>query len=200
MKKLALSLALIVLCCGVAIAQNETPETNKPQSGTVQSANSKTITKNVNSEGVLVLSICANFKNNPSRFVEQLDYGRMAKQIPLFGTIGIGFSNTDYSSSALGQTYSSSSWSLRVPGYVGYKVGSNDKLHAAIRGGVVMHYLLVSKVNKEKVDLSGIDRTSWNGSVKLTIGYGFLSIMAEYEFPFQSGVKDAWLFGICSPF
>lgn len=130
-------------------------------------------------------------------FMMQVEGGIMNKEIPVFFTPGLGFSYGQYSSKIL----STSSTSLRVPAYFGYLFGDVKKLHVAIRGGVVMDYLVAAKEGKQKIDLTSLDkRTFWGGSARLSVGIENYVLMTQYDFPFQSGSTGNWIIGISIPF
>ena len=122
-----------------------------------------------------------------------LELGKIGKKVPIFGTIGLGWKYTDVTVDIPGSSkdYNTISNLLRATAYVGYRIV--DDWNVSVRGGVVRNYQLSYKVNDEKQDLSGVDRVSWNGSVKLVVGI----VMVEYEFPFNSNAKGAWMIGVC---
>lgn len=78
---------------------------------------------------------------------------------------------------------------------VGYLVGSLKSWFMTFQGGVEFNYLASMTMNNKTVDLSGTDRTSWNGVVGISIGYHGFGIGADYLFPFGSG-DGAWLVGL----
>lgn len=136
-----------------------------------------------------------NFNDNPSRFVFQYDFGSKSSG-PLFWTLGVGASRSKYSLTALNNDYKTIEWGLRVPAYLGVLIGKEDGFSVSVRGGAMFNYLLTSKTNGEANNLSGYDRTSINGSVRVCVWHFF----AEYEFPFTSVQNGVWMFGICGPF
>lgn len=217
-KKIVLGLIALGLHCGLTFAQEPTNPSLTPVQPmlTLQDTTLKDLsndnnkgmdnhkTQNRGSQPAVALSLFGNSHKdkdnnaNSSRFVGQIEFGLKGKKFPLFGTVGLGLSNTSYSADIPGYSkrYTLESNSLRIPGYVGFLIGDTEKVHASLRGGAVLNYTINSKTNGEKRDLSGTDRTSWNGSVKFAIGYKIVNFMVEYEFPFQSGGKGVWLFGL----
>ena len=136
-----------------------------------------------------------NFSDSPSRFAFQYDFGGKSSG-PLFWEVGVGAARSKYSTTVLNNDYETISWGLRVPAYLGVLIGKEDGFSVSVRGGAMFNYLLTSKTNGEANNLSGIDRTAINGSVRVCVWHFF----AEYEFPFTSVQDGVWLFGICGPF
>lgn len=122
-----------------------------------------------------------------------LETGKIGKKVPFFGTVGLGWKHTDVTVEIPGSSkdYTTIYDILRATAYVGYRIV--DKWNFSVRGGLVYNYQLSYKVNGEKQDLSGTDRSFWNGSVKLVVGI----VMVEYEFAFNSNSKGTWMIGVC---
>lgn len=226
MKKLVLSLVLAALGCGMAFGQE--PQTTMPKptpitsnQDTITPTNAragdmdntkntqKLFSKNTigNVGGTQVIfGITFGFRtkkdkdadSKASRILLDYEMGAVGKKVPLFGTIGLGWLNSDYQAKIPGYSryYHTVGNTFRLSGRVGGIIGNWQGLHVSVRSGVVMNYLVNYKVNDEKQNLSGTDRVSWNGSVKFGVGYSIVNFMAEYEFPFVSGSKGIWMFGI----
>ena len=141
-------------------------------------------------------------KNNSERFQfgMQFGLGHLFSETPLFLTGGIGYC-IGYSAESFwfnntSERYTVDYTNIRLPLNFGILIGSLDNLHLTLLGGTTFDYVLSQKMNKEKVDLSNVDRTSWNGQVAASVGFGGdVGIMIQYGFPFVSGVKGMWLFG-----
>ena len=158
-------------------------------------SNRSSVTQSSGSHAIGGLLLGYNFNDSPSRFVFQYDFGSKSSG-PLFWTLGIGAARSKSSTTAMSNTYESVAWTLRVPAYLGILIGKEDGFSMSVRGGVMYNYWLSSKTNGESIDLSGLDRSSINGSVRLCVWHFF----AEYEFPFTSVGNGVWLFGVCGPF
>ena len=136
-----------------------------------------------------------NFKKKPSHFVFQYDFGSKSAG-PMFWTLGLGFNRGKSSYTLSGKEHKTIAWSLRVPAYMGVLFGEEDGLNLSVKAGVMYNYIMSSKTDNKPNSWSGIDRSSFGGSVKFTIFH----IFAEYDFPFKSIGDGAWLFGLCWPF
>lgn len=132
--------------------------------------------------------------------VMECEGGKFISTSSAFYTFGLGlFISSAYSKNAY-YTYDASNWGFRIPAHIGYLLGNDKKFHASVRAGVYTNFIVGNKVNKEHVDISFGDRFSWNGGIRFTVGYKEYCLMAEYEFPFQSGGKGVWMFGFLGGF
>ena len=100
----------------------------------------------------------------------------------------------------LGEYYSTSkfAWTLRVPATLGYIIGDPDSFHIALHVGPMWSYIL--SVDMDGTDVDDMDRSSFSGLAKITMGYKYFSLCAEYVFPFESGSDGTWLIGISLPY
>ena len=129
-------------------------------------------------------------------FTFDYESGRFIATSSAFYNLGLGLYFGWAKSSASGYSFKSSNWGVRIPFHFGYMFGNEDKLHAALRGGVYTNFLIGNKMNKETVKVPFKDRFGWTGSAKATIGYGVFCLTAEYLIPFKSGSDGAWMFGL----
>lgn len=141
-----------------------------------------------------------NFKNSRNDFQWILG-SRFSSNSPMFAGAGFGEMSVRTESEILGNRFDMEQELIRIPICIGF-VAPTD-FHLSVEAGPVFNYLARYKVNDEKQDLSGTDRTGWNGWVQFNAGpiikkgsKPAISFMARYEFPFQSGSKGVWLFGI----
>lgn len=118
----------------------------------------------------------------------------------VFATGGLGISYYSYSDSFSYAGYSASvsgsSSTLLFPLRAGIRIGGNNGINGTLQAGLVPSFTLYSIANSETVHLSFGDRWGIGGSVKATIAYKRYGLMAEYMFPFSSGAKGIFLFGV----
>lgn len=89
-----------------------------------------------------------------------------------------------------------SNWGISIPVQVGYLFGKENDLHLSLKGGVNTNFLVNSKLNKENQKIKFKDRFGWTGGLRATLGYGLLSLSAEFHFPISGEGKGAFLFGV----
>lgn len=122
----------------------------------------------------------------------------------VFATAGLGLSYYSYSESFSYAGYSASvngsSSTFLFPLRAGIRIGGNDGINGTLQAGLVPSFTLYSIANSETVHLSFGDRWGIGGSVKATIAYKRYGLMAEYMFPFSSGAKGVFLYGVCIGF
>lgn len=122
----------------------------------------------------------------------------------VFATAGLGLSYYSYSESFSYAGYSASvngsSSTFLFPLRVGIRIGGNGGINGTLQAGLVPSFTLYSIANSETVHLSFGDRWGIGGSVKATIAYKRYGLMAEYMFPFSSGAKGVFLYGVCIGF
>lgn len=142
--------------------------------------------------------ILFSFPKNSSSMDIGFDYGRFFSESSWFWSLGASYLHSNTS----GNVYTGDVQTEIIRGSfkLGYVVGSLNSWHMIPHGGVALNYLAGMTMDNESVDLSRGDRTSWSGTVGITIGYGFEGISAigigiDYVFPFNSG-DGIWFFGI----
>lgn len=122
----------------------------------------------------------------------------------VFATGGLGLSYYSYSESFSYAGYSASvngsSSTFLFPLRAGIRIGGNDGINGTLQAGLVPSFTLYSIANSETVHLSFGDRWGISGSIKATIAYKRYGLMAEYMFPFSSGTKGVFLYGVCIGF
>ena len=118
----------------------------------------------------------------------------------VFATAGLGFSVYSYSESFSYMGYyshvSSLNFSLLFPLHAGIRIGGFDGINGTVQAGLVPSFTVHSSVNNETVHLSFGDRWGIAGSVRGTIAFKRYGLMVGGIFPFQSGAKGAFVFGI----
>ncbi len=118
------------------------------------------------------------------------EIGKSFDEYPIFAMLGIG-----YGFAFMGDYCSRT---IRIPAEIGYFIGDNNKGHMDIRGGIGWNFLTGMDYKGNDIDLSGYDRSSWNGSVRVSIGYRKVNIFGQYDFSFQSNGGGNWFFGVYS--
>lgn len=122
----------------------------------------------------------------------------------VFATAGLGLSYYSYSESFSYAGYSASvngsSSTFLFPLRAGIRIGGNGGINGTLQAGLVPSFTLYSIANSETVHLSFGDRWGIGGSVKATMAYKRYGLMAEYMFPFSSGAKGVFLYGVCIGF
>ena len=118
----------------------------------------------------------------------------------VFATAGFGFSVYSYSESFSYMGYyshtSSLNFSLLLPLHAGIRIGGFDGINGTVQAGFIPSFTVHSSVNNETVHLSFGDRWGIAGSVRGTIAFKRYGLMLGGMFPFQSGAKGAFIFGI----
>lgn len=162
--------------------------------------------KNEGGMGIIEYSLGFKFKkeNDTKAFRDdfQAIFGkRFSSNSPMYAGVGFGYSLASTYSRILGNRFDTDQTILKIPICIGFVAPTNFRL--SVKAGPVFNYLARYEINGDKQDLSGTDRTSWNGWVQFNAGpiikkgsEPALCFMARYEFPFQSGGKGVWLFGI----
>lgn len=204
-KKLVLSV-ILMLFVGSVLAQNSgSSRSNERRGGSttitpVKTTKTKTPNKIVGDWLGLSFGVTRNdsVKSN-SYYIHALELGPMFGDSPFFVTLGIAPEYIYHRLYLTEQTLETKSWNLHIPAYAGLLIGFEDDFHIVLRAGAVYNYLLSSKDNVNgKLDLSGVKRSTWDASFRITVGFDGLNLLAQYDLPISgSDRKGVWRFGFC---
>ena len=195
--KFYLGIIMIMIFNGNVLGQNNvTIDDENTTQKEVKKDNTPTIAGNLG-----LGSYHSNSKDGVSSmriYANGFEVGPFIKGTPIFFTIGWGIDMIDVETKVEKIKYKLEQNELDIPIHAGFMLGDIDEIHLAVRGGVVLNYITSKKVNDEKVDLSGTDRTYWNGTARVSLGYNAVTIFAQYDFSLKSGGDSGiWRFGIC---
>ena len=118
----------------------------------------------------------------------------------VFATAGFGFSIYSYSESFSYMGYYSHASSLNVslllPLHAGIRIGGFDAINGTVQVGITPSITVHASANNETIHMPFGDRLGIGGSIRGTLAYKRYGLLAEYMFPFQSGAKGTFLFGV----
>lgn len=196
MKKRILIVALASLFASGAIMA-QTADAPKAEKQKIDSSSS--------GEALFTMDYLANFWQENDGFSMGMTIGlgeyystsKFAWQIGA-GWLANSFDYPTYTTSGSLMNKVGSIWTLRVPATLGYIIGDPDSFHIALHVGPMWSYIL--SVDMDGTDVDDMDRSSFSGLAKITMGYKYFSLCAEYVFPFESGSDGTWLIGISLPY
>lgn len=188
MKKTLACALIVLMTVGALHAQNKAEENN----GSVKEQES------VESIIYWRLPLIENLKLPTSGW--GLDIGfRLNPSIPLYLTAGVEYYLADTETEYMGDKTTSHLTSLNVPVTMAYHINLSNTTdwNILVQAGVRYNYLLSVKVGNNSM-IDGMDRSSFNGLIRLGVGRG-LKIFGEYAFPFGNG-NGVWSVGFCASF
>lgn len=141
--------------------------------------------------GVFAASGGFHIERRNSALAFLVEGGHLFDSSPVFLTTGAGLTFGYVRVSSI----STETTNLNIPINAGYILGNKDKFHATLGGGLMFNYLLSAKIDKEKINLSGSDRISWNANARFTFSYSDVGLYVQYGIPFESGVSGILMYG-----